>query len=359
MSRFLSSKYEDLEPYTPGEQPKNMKKLIKLNTNENPYDPAPEVLLAINNEEIEKLRLYSDPEAAPLIEAAAGFYGVDRDMVMAGNGSDEVLAFLFMAFQQKSGRFYFPEISYSFYPVYCSVFGAEAVKVPLKEDFSIDPSDYYGVDGTIIITNPNAPTGIALALADIEEILQHNPEQLVVIDEAYVDFGAESAVSLLDKYDNLLVVQTLSKSRSLAGARVGLAISNKEIIEDLNRIKFSFNPYNLNRLSILAGTEALKDVEYFNDTRTWIIKTRETFVAQMEALGFTVLPSKANFVFATHPDMAGQTYFEKLRERQIIVRHFKDPKICEYVRITIGTPEAMDALMEATKEILEEERQDA
>lgn len=233
------------------------------------------------------------------------------------------------------------------------------MKVPLKEDFSIDPSDYYGVDGTIIITNPNAPTGIALALADIEEILQHNPEQLVVIDEAYVDFGAESAVPLLDKYDNLLVVQTLSKSRSLAGARVGLAISNKEIIEDLNRIKFSFNPYNLNRLSILAGTEALKDVEYFNDTRTWIIKTRETFVAQMEALGFTVLPSKANFVFATHPDMAGQTYFEKLRERQIIVRHFKDPKICEYVRITIGTPEAMDALVEATKEILEEERQDA
>ena len=256
MSRFLSSKYEDLEPYTPGEQPKNMKKLIKLNTKENPYDPAPEVLLAINNEEIEKLRLYSDPEAAPLIEAAAGFYGVDRDMVMAGNGSDEVLAFLFMAFQQKSGRFYFPEISYSFYPVYCSVFGAEAVKVPLKEDFSIDPSDYYGVDGTIIITNPNAPTGIALALADIEEILQHNPEQLVVIDEAYVDFGAESAVPLLDKYDNLLVVQTLSKSRSLAGARVGLAISNKEIIEDLNRIKFSFNPYNLNRLSILANRSA-------------------------------------------------------------------------------------------------------
>ena len=181
----------------------------------------------------------------------------------------------------------------------------------------------------------------------------------MVIDEAYVDFGAESAVSLLDRYDNLLVVQTLSKSRSLAGARVGLAISNKEIIEDLNRIKFSFNPYNLNRLSILAGTEALKDVEYFNDTRTWIIKTRETFVAQMEALGFTVLPSKANFVFATHPDMAGQTYFEKLRERQIIVRHFKDPKICEYVRITIGMPEAMDALVEATKEILEEERQDA
>ena len=256
-----------------------------------PADPAPEVLLAIDNEEIEKLRLYSDPEAAPLIEAAAGFYGVGRDMVMAGNGSDEVLAFLFMAFQQKSGRFYFPEISYSFYPVYCSVFGAEAVKVPLKEDFSIDPSDYYGVDGTIIITNPNAPTGIALTLADIEEILQHNPEQLVVIDEAYVDFGAESAVSLLDKYDNLLVVQTFSKSRSLAGARVGLAISNKEIIEDLNRIKFSFNPYNLNRLSILAGTEALKDVEYFNDTRTRIMETREDFVAQMEQLGFTVLPS--------------------------------------------------------------------
>lgn len=356
MSRFLSKKYEELEPYTPGEQPKNMTKLIKLNTNENPYDPAPGVLRAINEEEVAKLRLYSDPEAAPLMEAAAEFYGVEKDMVMAGNGSDEVLAFLFMAFQQESGKFYFPEISYSFYPVYCSVFGAEAVKVPLKEDFSIDPADYYGVDGTIIITNPNAPTGIALTLADIEGILQHNPEQLVVIDEAYVDFGAESAVSLLDKYDNLLVVQTLSKSRSLAGARVGLAISNKEIIADLNRIKFSFNPYNLNRLSILAGTEALKDVEYFNDTRSRIMETREKFVAQMEQLGFAVLPSKANFVFAAHPDLAGQTYFEKLRERQIIVRHFKDPKICEYVRITIGTPEAMDALVAATKEILEEER---
>ena len=280
---------------------------------QNRYDPAPEVLLAINNEEDRKICDFTQIRKRPrLIEAAAGFYGVGRDMVMAGNGSDEVLAFLFMAFQQKSGRFYFPEISYSFYPVYCSVFGAEAVKVPLKEDFSIDiTSDYYGVDGTIIITNPNAPTGIALALADIEEILQHNPEQLVVIDEAYVDFGAESAVPLLDKYDNLLVVQTLSKSRSLAGARVGLAISNKEIIEDLNRIKFSFNPYNLNRLSILAGTEALKDVEYFNDTRTWIIKTRETFVAQMEALGFTVLPSKANFCFCNSPGYGRADIFLK------------------------------------------------
>lgn len=356
MSRFLNSRYEELEPYTPGEQPKNMAKLIKLNTNENPYDPAPGVLRVINSEETAKLRLYSDPEAAPLIEAAAGFYGVEKDMVMAGNGSDEVLAFLFMAFQAASGKFYFPEISYSFYPVYCDVFGAEAVKIPLKEDFSIDPKDYYGLDGTIIITNPNAPTGRALPLSDIEGILQHNREQLVVIDEAYVDFGAESAVSLLDRYDNLLVVQTLSKSRSLAGARVGLAISNREIIADLNRIKFSFNPYNLNRLSILAGTEALKDVEYFDQTRTRIMETREAFVEQMRQMGFTVLPSKANFVFASSPELSGQTYFEKLRERQIIVRHFKDPKICEYVRITIGTPEQMDALVKATKEILEEDR---
>ncbi len=280
-------------------------------------------------------------------------------MIMAGNGSDEVLAFLFMAFKQESGKFYFPEISYSFYPVYCSVFGAEAVKVPLKKDFSIDPADYYGADGSIIITNPNAPTGRALTIAEIEGILEHNPEQLVVIDEAYVDFGAESAVPLLDKYDNLLVVQTLSKSRSLAGARVGFAISNRDVIADLNRIKFSFNPYNLNRLSILAGIEALKDVAYFNDTRTRIMQTREDFVKQMEAMGFTVLPSKANFVFAAHPNLAGQTYFEKLREREIIVRHFKDPKICEYVRITIGTPEAMKALVNATKVILEEERQNA
>lgn len=267
MSRFLNSKFETLKPYTPGEQPKTTGKLIKLNTNENPYDPAPAVLKVINDSEINRLRLYSEPDATLLTEAAAGYYGIKQEQVMAGNGSDEILAFIFMAFQGETGKIYYPEISYSFYPVYCDIFKAEGIKVPLAEDFSVKPEDYFDADGTIVITNPNAPTGIALSLNQIEEILVHNRENLVVIDEAYVDFGAESAVSLIDKYDNLMVVQTLSKSRSLAGARVGFAIANEDLIADMNRIKFSFNPYNLNRLSILAGAEAMKDREYFEETR--------------------------------------------------------------------------------------------
>lgn len=354
MSRFLSSRYETLEPYTPGEQPKNMGKLIKLNTNENPYPPAEGVLRVINDPQLEKLRLYSDPEAAPLVEAIAENYGLKKDQVMVGNGSDEVLAFIFMAFQNDTRKIYYPEISYSFYPVYCETFGAKGVPIPLKEDFSVDAADYYDAEGTIIITNPNAPTGRALTLAEIESIVKHNSDNLVVIDEAYVDFGAESAVSLIDDYDNLLVVQTFSKSRSLAGARIGYALGNSAIIADLNRIKFSFNPYNLNRLSILAGTEAMKDREYFQKTCQTIIETRETFTEQMKNLGFTVLPSKSNFIFASSDRISGEEYFTKLRKYNIIVRHFGNPKICNYVRITIGTPEEMQALVEATADILQQ-----
>jgi len=353
MSRFLSSRYQTLEPYTPGEQPKNMGKLIKLNTNENPYPPAAGALRVIDDEELQKLRLYSDPEAAPLVEAIAENFGLAADQVMVGNGSDEVLAFIFMAFQNDTRKIYYPEISYSFYPVYCETFGAEGVPVPLREDFIVAPEDYFAAEGTIIITNPNAPTGRALSLSEIESILQHNRENLVVIDEAYVDFGAESAVCLIDRYDNLLVVQTFSKSRSLAGARIGYAMGDASIIADLNRIKFSFNPYNLNRLSILAGVEAMKDRAYFESTCQQIIKTREHFVQQMETLGFTVLPSKANFIFATSGKISGEEYFTKLRKYNIIVRHFGNPKICDYVRITIGTPEEMQALVEATAELLE------
>ena len=272
--------------------------------------------------------------------------------MIAGNGSDEILAFIFMAFQGRTGRVYYPEISYSFYPVYCDIFRAESVKVPLAEDFSIRPEDYYDADGTIVITNPNAPTGMALTLDQIEAILKHNIDNLVVIDEAYVDFGAQSAVSLIDSYDNLMIVQTLSKSRSLAGARVGFAMANSGLIADMNRIKFSFNPYNLNRLSILAGAEAMKDTAYFEKTRKLIMDTREAFVADMKKLGFRVLPSSANFVFASGDRISGEEYFTKLKKYNIIVRHFKDEKIRDFVRITIGTPEEMKALVRATEEIL-------
>ena len=352
MSRFLNSRYSALEPYTPGEQPKVTGRLIKLNTNENPYPPSPRVLDVINDTELQKLKLYSDPAASELTEAIAEFYGLRQEQVMVGNGSDEVLAFIFMALRGSNDVIYYPEISYSFYPVYCDIFQARGVKVPLRDDFSIGASDYFNLDGTIVITNPNAPTGRALTLEEIESILVNNEENLVVIDEAYVDFGADSAVRLIDKYDNLLVVQTFSKSRSLAGARIVFAIGSEEIIADMNRLKFSFNPYNLNRLSILAGTEAMKDVEYFDDTRNRIIETREDFVKEMTELGFDVLPSKSNFVFASSDRISGEAYFKALRERNIIVRYFRDNKICNYVRITIGTPEEMKALTDATREIL-------
>lgn len=354
MSRFLSGKYKNLEPYTPGEQPESVGRLIKLNTNENPYPPAPGVLKVINDEELNKLRLYSDPQAAELIEAIADFYEMDKKNIMVGNGSDEILAFIFMAYQNEKRKIYYPEISYSFYPVYCDIFRAQGVKVPLMPDFSINPEDYFNADGTIVITNPNAPTGRALELSEIKSIIENNRDNLVVIDEAYVDFGAESAVQLINTYDNLLVVQTFSKSRSLAGARIGFAIGNQELIADLNRIKFSFNPYNLNRLSILAGAEAMRDKEYFADTCSKIKATREAFIKEMQLLGFEIIPSKANFVFAASPDISGEEYFTKLRRYNIIVRYFKDHKICNFVRITVGTDEEMKLLVDATREILKE-----
>ena len=352
MSRFLQGDYRTLVPYQPGEQPKRTERLIKLNTNENPYPPAPAVAAIMKDEELRKLRLYPDPEATELTEAIADHYGIRKDNVMVGNGSDEILAFLLMAFQGRQGRVYYPEISYSFYPVYCNLFHAEGIKVPLRQDFSIDQEHYYDLDGTILITNPNAPTGMALEVDEIAEILRRNRDNLVVIDEAYVDFGAESAVRLITEHDNLLVVQTFSKSRSLAGARIGFAMGNEEIIADLNRIKFSFNPYNLNRLSILAATEAMKDQEYFQATCGKIRETRERFTESMKALGFSVLPSKANFVFASSGRISAETYFNALREHHIIVRYFKNEKIRNFVRISIGTPEEMEALIQATKQIL-------
>lgn len=354
MSRFLSKSYQNLVPYTPGEQPQTQR-LIKLNTNENPYPPSPNIQKRLNEVEISKLMLYPDPEAMELVEAIADFYQVEKSQVFVGNGSDEILAFLFMAFQNESRKIYYPSISYGFYPVYSDVFQANACPVPLTSDLSIDPEDYKNADGTIIIANPNAPTGKALELSEIERIVKANRDNLVVIDEAYVDFGAKSCVPFTAKYDNLLVVQTLSKSRSLAGSRVGFAIGSREVIADLNTIKFSFNPYNLNRLSILAAAEAIRDREYFDMTRKKVMDTRERFTAEMEKLGFTILPSRANFVFAKSSILTGKDYFNRLRHENIIVRHFNKPLIEDYVRITIGRDEDMDELIRITEKLLQKE----
>lgn len=352
MSRFLKDKYSNLKPYVPGEQPEVTGRLVKLNTNENPYPPAPGVCRITDGRQPDELRLYPDPDTAVLTKAIAENFGLNKSQVITGNGTDEILAFVFMAFGGKSNKVYYPEISYSFYPVYCDIFESESVKVPLRRDFSISPCDYYDADGMIVITNPNAPTGMALDVAQIEDILIHNRDNPVIIDEAYVDFGADSAVRLIDMYDNLLVVQTFSKSRSLAGARIGYALGNEDMISDLNTIKFSFNPYNLDRRAILAGTEAMKDREYFDKTRKQIIDTRESFSREMRNLGFTVLPSKANFVFVSSGEISGSEYFRRLREKNIIVRHFNDEKISDFVRITIGTPEEMELLLDATAKLL-------
>ena len=353
MSRFFSNDLRSLKPYTPGEQPKVVGRLIKLNTNENPYPPAPGVIRALSDDQLDSLRLYPDPEASDLIEAIAENFGIRPDQVMVGNGSDELLAFAFFAFRNDDNIIVYPEISYSFYPVLCDMMHLEGIKIPLDEEFKVVPSYYNHAGGTIVITNPNAPTGIALTRAEIRSILDNNKENLVIIDEAYVDFGAESAVTLIDEYDNLLVIQTMSKSRSLAGGRIGFAMGNAELIADLNRIKFSFNPYNLNRLSIKAGIEAIKDINYFERITRLIANTREHFVNDMKRLRFTVLPSESNFVFVKSHEISGEDYFKALRKYNIIVRYFSDPKIKDFVRITIGTPDEMQALVDASKEILE------
>lgn len=351
MSRFLSERYSKIEPYTPGEQPK-MTNLIKLNTNESPFPPSPNVVKALNEAEISKLNLYSDPDTKEVTDAVAKVMGVNSNQVLMGNGSDEILAFAFQAFCDKEHQPCFADITYGFYPVFCELYGLEPEIIPLKDDLSIDFNDYIGKNKPIFIANPNAPTGLALSLDKIEKILQSNKDTIVLIDEAYVDFGAESAVSLIDKYDNLIVSRTFSKSRNLAGARIGFAVSNPELIADMCKMKFSFNPYNLNRLSIIAGKESVLDTEYFDKCIKEIISTREYTVNELTKRGFTIPESKANFIFAKHSTLSGDEYFTKLRQRSIIVRHFGKEKIKDYVRITIGSREQMDALINATDEIL-------
>ena len=351
MTRFLDSKLKNLVAYTPGEQPRNMAELIKLNTNESPFLPAPGVIEMLNRGEAEKLRLYSDPDCKQLVGAIADYHGIIKQCIFPGNGSDEVLAFIFHGLCPNGAAF--ADITYGFYPVFAEMFGVHARIIPLKDDFSIKVEDYAGISGTVFIANPNAPTGLCLPLSDIETLVSQNIDRLVVVDEAYIDYGGESALSLLDVFDNLLIVRTLSKSRSLAGARVGYALGSEGLIKDLNTMKFSFNPYNINRLSIIAGAEAMKDTGHFNECRAKIIKNREYTTSELEKLGFSVLPSKANFIFAgANPKISGVDYFSKLRENDILVRHFSSPRTCDYVRITIGTIEQMQRLVQVTKEVL-------
>ncbi len=355
MSKFLSSKYERLEVYTPGEQPQD-KKYIKLNTNESPYPPSRGVIEAMTVAEIESLRLYSDPECKRLRAAIAELYGVGAENVYLSNGSDDILNFAFMAFASDKTPAVFPEISYGFYKVFAELHGVKYKKIPLCEDFSINPDDYCNTGALTVIANPNAPTGLALSLSEVEKIVRANPDNVVVIDEAYVDFGAESAVELTKKYKNLLVVQTYSKSRSMAGARLGFAIANREIIDDLNRIKYSTNPYNVNRLTLTLGEAAVRDNEYYMNNCKRVVEAREYARAELSALGFSVLDSKANFLFAKSEDIGGEELYLELKERGILVRHFNDEKIKDYNRITVGTKEDMRTLIATVRTILEERK---
>ncbi len=352
MSKFLHSKLDVLVPYTPGEQPKNNIKWIKLNTNESPFPPAKGVIEGINNKEVSDLRLYSDPTCDNFLTELAKSFGVEKSQVFPSNGSDEVLAFAFMGLCEKGAAF--SDLTYGFYPIYCDLFAVKKTIVPLREDFSLEVEDYKDIEGTIFIVNPNAPTGKALSLEKISQLLEQNLERLVVVDEAYVDFGGESSVKLLDKYSNLLIIGTFSKSRSLAGARLGYAVGSSEIINDLNKIRFSFNPYNVNRLTLVAGTEALKDEAYFKDCIEKIISNREYASEKLRELNFQVVDSKTNFILVKCPTgISGEEYYNKLKDVGILVRFLSSPRLREYVRISIGTIEEMEILIKETKKILE------
>jgi len=352
MSRYWSEVVHRLTPYVPGEQPK-LPNLVKLNTNENPYGPSPHVLAAVEAEVADTLRLYPDPNADLLKTVIAEYHGVSASEVFVGNGSDEVLAHAFQALLKHDGPILFPDITYSFYPVYCGLYGIEHVAVPLSDDYRIRPEDYRRPNGGVIFPNPNAPTGLALPLSAIESIVVDNPDSVVVVDEAYIDFGGESAVPLVARHANLLVVHTLSKSRSLAGLRVGYAIGHADLIEALVRVKDSFNSYPLDRLAIVGGAAAMADREHFELTRQAVIASRDRLTASLSGLGFDVLPSAANFIFARHPGQDAAQLALRLRERGIIVRHFRQARIEQFLRITIGTDDQCRALVEALHEILQ------
>ncbi len=350
MSKFFSKKYSALTPYVPGEQPKDVK-YIKLNTNESPFPPPKSVVDAVTVE-AGKTQLYSDPECTLLVEKAAETFNVKKSQLLFTNGSDEILNFAFMAFCDKDNSIVFPDISYGFYSVFAELNNIPYQTIPLKEDFSIDYKEYVGIDKNIVIANPNAPTGLALTRVQVEEIVKSNPQNVVIIDEAYVDFGGESAVPLVDKYDNLLVTQTFSKSRSMAGARLGVGIASESLIADLNTIKYSTNPYNVNRMTMMAGYKALCEEEYFKEKCKIICENREYTTKELKKLGFEVLNSSTNFVFAKSDEIDGEKLYVELKNRGILVRHFKNPRISAFNRITIGTKEQMDAFLQTVKEIL-------
>lgn len=349
MSRFFDPKLSALTPYTPGEQPRD-RLLLKLNTNESPFPPSP-LAQRYAREEAGRLELYSDPCCTALVKKGAEVFGVEEDEIIFTNGSDEVLDFTFQAFCPKGAIF--PDITYGFYKVFAALHQIPFTEVPLKEDFTIDLQDYLGTSGTVFIANPNAPTGLYLTPAQVEAIVSSDPDRLVVIDEAYIDFGGETSIPLTKKYDNLLVIGTFSKSRSMAGARLGFAIGNKALIRCLNTIKYSFNPYNVDRMAMAAGVGALEDKDYFRTNCEKIMATRAWTTEALEKLGFTVLPSLTNFVFAKHDRIPGKTLCAKLREQGILVRHFDTPRLTDYLRITIGSQEQMEAFAGAITNILE------
>ncbi len=354
MSGFFSKKYASLTPYTPGEQPRE-RKYLKLNTNESPFPPSP-IAQRLAREEAGDLQLYSDPTCKTLTAVTAQYYGVDEDELIFTNGSDEILNFAFMAFCDNDTPAVFPDVTYGFYPVFANLNGVPYTEIALNGDFTVNVPDYLNVGKTVFIANPNAPTGIALPLSDIEEIVKKNPGNVVVIDEAYVDFGAESAVSLIHKYNNLLVTQTFSKSRSLAGARLGVGIACRELIADLNTIKYSTNPYNVNRMTMAAGVGAITDTEYFERCRAEIIRVRGKTAEQLEKMGFTLTDSMTNFLFAKHEKVGGMELYLALKEKGVLIRHFETERLRDYNRITVGSDDQMDAFLAAVKEVLEEKK---
>lgn len=351
MSKYWSPLTHSLDPYVPGEQPK-IDGLIKLNTNENPYPPSPQVVAAVHGFDTDRLRFYPDPNSDALKQGLANYYGVAQPQVFVGNGSDEVLALAFIAFFKQDKPLLYPDISYSFYPVYCGLFEIKHQCLPLTSSFEINIDDYNIDNGGIIVPNPNAPTGRVLALDVIRALLQKNTESVVVVDEAYIDFGGESAIALVDEFPNLLVIQTFSKSRSLAGSRVGFAIGSAELIDGLERVKNSFNSYPLDCYATTAALAAVEDQAYFEKSRDKIIASRQWLERELTQLGFEVLPSAANFVFAKHPAHDAADLYQGLRDRKILVRYFNKPRINQHLRITIGTQAEVEALVTSLSEIL-------
>ncbi len=353
MSKFLRECYDSLVPYTPGEQ-LNDKKYIKLNTNESPYPPSPKVKDVLSGEVIDNLKLYSDPELKVLKDAIADHFDLKRENVFCGNGSDDVIAFSIMAFCGNGGELCCPDITYSFYPVYCDLFKANLIQKPLKDDFTIDVNDYIGINKNIIIANPNAPTGLVLSVNEIEKIVASNPDNIVIIDEAYVDFCSETCVGLLKKYNNLIVTQTFSKSRSLAGLRLGFALASEEIIADLEKIKYSFNPYNINTLGVTAGAAAIDDDDYYRECNRKTVAIREKTKLMLKDCGFECLDSQSNFIFAKHNKIPAEQLYLKLKEQGILIRYFNKPRISEYVRITVGDDWQMELFVSAVSLIAKE-----